>query len=50
MFGMVVCEGIDNIVHVCIGGLIVIGDFDELVFLFSGGICLDIDYMLAFVY
>ena len=37
-------EGIDNIVHARTGGLIVIGDPDELAFLFSGGIKLEIDY------
>src|ERR1700742_3139556 len=36
-------EGIDNIVHARTGGLIVIGDPDELAFLLSGGIKLDID-------
>ena len=40
--GTAVREGIDNIVHARTGGLIVIGDPDELAFLFSGGIKLDI--------
>src|ERR1039457_4603761 len=43
-------EGIDNIVHARTGGLIVIGDADELAVLFSGGIKLDIDYSPAFLY
>src|SRR4029078_3028630 len=43
-------EGIDNIVHARAGCLIVIGDPDELAFLFSGGIRLDIDYTPALVY
>jgi diadenylate cyclase len=43
-------EGIDNIVDARTGGLIVIGDTDELGFLFSGGIKLDIDYSPAFLY
>ena len=43
-------EGIDNIVDARTGGLIVIGDADELGFLFSGGIKLDIDYSPAFLY
>src|SRR3981081_907068 len=43
-------EGIDNILHARTGGLIVIGDADELAFLFSGGIKLDIDYSPAFLY
>src|ERR1044072_5934348 len=48
--GTAVREGIDNIVHARTGGLIVIGDPDELAFLFSGGIKLDIDYTPAMVY
>jgi diadenylate cyclase len=48
--GSVVREGIDNIVHARTGGLLVIGDPDELAFLFSGGIKLDIDYSPALVY
>src|ERR1700749_4792623 len=48
--GTALREGIDNIVHARTGGLIVIGDPDELAFLFSGGIRLDIDYPPALVY
>src|ERR671914_71530 len=48
--GTAVREGIDNIVHARTGGLIVIGDPDELAFLFSGGIKLDIDYSPAMMY
>src|SRR5215813_3878614 len=48
--GTALREGIDNIVHARTGGLIVIGDPDELAFLFSGGIRLDIDYTPAMVY
>ena len=48
--GTAVREGIDNIVHARTGGLIVIGDPDELSFLFSGGIKLDIDYTPALLY
>ena len=48
--GTAVREGIDNIVHARTGGLIIIGDPDELAFLFSGGIRLDIDYTPALVY
>src|SRR3954467_12668243 len=48
--GTAVREGIDNIVHARTGGLLVIGDPDELAFLFSGGIKLDIDYTPAMVY
>jgi diadenylate cyclase len=43
-------EGIDNILHAHTGGLIVIGDADELAFLFSGGIRLEHDYSPAFLY
>src|SRR3954452_16517674 len=48
--GSAVREGIDNSVHARTGGLIVIGDTDELAFLFSGGIKLDIDYSPALLY
>src|SRR4051812_49848571 len=48
--GTAVREGIDNIVNAHTGGLIVIGDPDELSFLFSGGIKLDIDYTPAILY
>ncbi|MEA2282623.1 MAG: diadenylate cyclase, partial [Solirubrobacteraceae bacterium] len=48
--GTAVREGIDNIVHARTGGLIVIGDPDELSFLFSGGIKLDIDYSASILY
>jgi diadenylate cyclase len=48
--GTALREGIDNILHARTGGLIVIGDSDELAFLFSGGIKLDIDYSPAFLY
>jgi diadenylate cyclase len=43
-------EGIDNIVHARTGGLIVIADADDVSFLFSGGIRLDIDYTPALLY
>src|ERR687885_340707 len=48
--GTAVREGIDNIVQAHTGGLIVIGDPDELAFLFSGGIKLDIDYSASILY
>ena len=41
--GTLLREGIDNIVDARTGGLIMIGDVDELGFLFSGGIQLEID-------
>jgi diadenylate cyclase len=43
-------EGIDNIVHARTGGLILIADADEVSFLFSGGIKLDVDYTPALLY
>jgi diadenylate cyclase len=43
-------EGIDNIVDARTGALIVIGDVDELGFMFSGGIKLDVDYSPTFLY
>src|SRR5881227_1812888 len=48
--GTALREGIDSIVHARTGGLIVIGDPDELSFLFSGGIKLDVDYTPALLY
>src|SRR4051812_32773901 len=48
--GTAMREGIDNIVHARTGGLIITGDPDELSFLFSGGIKLDIDYTPAILY
>jgi diadenylate cyclase len=43
-------EGIDNIVHSRTGALILIAEADEVSFLFSGGIKLDIDYTPALLY
>ena len=48
--GTALREGIDNILHARTGGLLVIGEPDELTFLYSGGIRLDIDYTPALVY
>jgi diadenylate cyclase len=48
--GTALREGIDNIVHARTGGLLVIGDQEELSLLFSGGIRLDIDYTPALLY
>src|SRR5919109_4224732 len=48
--GTALREGVDNILHARTGGLIVIGDADELAFLFSGGIKLDLDYSPALLY
>ncbi len=48
--GTALREGIDNILHAHTGGLIVIGDPDELAFMFSGGFKLDLDYSPAQMY
>src|SRR5213596_3025815 len=48
--GTALREGIDNILHAHTGGLIIIGDPEELSFLFSGGIKLELDYTPAFLY
>jgi diadenylate cyclase len=48
--GTALREGIDNIVHAKTGGMIVIGETEDLAFLFSGGIKLDIDYTPALLY
>ncbi len=39
--GTALREGIDNIVHARTGGLVVIGEPDDLAFMLSGGIKLD---------
>ena len=43
-------EGIDNIVHARTGGLILVGDPEEVSFMFSGGIKLGVDYSPALLY
>ncbi len=48
--GTALREGIDNVVDAKTGGLIVIGDPDELGHLFSGGIRVDIDYGSQYLY
>lgn len=48
--GTALREGIDSILHARTGGLIVIGEPEDLSFLNSGGIKLDIDYLPAFLY
>src|SRR5215218_8466114 len=48
--GTALREGIDHILHAQTGGLILIGDPDELAFLYSGGIKLDVDYSPALLY
>jgi len=48
--GTALREGIDNIVQARTGALLVIGDTEELSFLFSGGIKLEVDYTPALLY
>jgi diadenylate cyclase len=48
--GSALREGIDSIVHARTGGMVVIGEPDDLSFMFSGGIKLDIDYTPALLY
>ncbi|MBO9531470.1 MAG: DNA integrity scanning diadenylate cyclase DisA, partial [Solirubrobacteraceae bacterium] len=48
--GTALREGIDNIVHAKTGALVIVADPDEVSFLFSGGIKLDLDYSPAMVY
>src|SRR5918912_3663694 len=48
--GTALREGLDHILHARTGGLIVIGDPDELSFMYSGGIRLDVDYSPALLY
>jgi diadenylate cyclase len=43
-------EGIDNIIHARTGGLIVVAEADEVSFLFSGGLRLDVDYTPGLLY
>jgi diadenylate cyclase len=43
-------EGIDNIIHSRTGGLILIAEADDVSFLFSGGIRLDVDYTPGLLY
>src|SRR4051794_7713778 len=43
-------EGIDNIVHSRSGGLIIIGDPEDISFLFSWGMKLDLDYTPSALY
>src|SRR6195256_4258774 len=48
--GTALREGIDSIVHAGTGRLVLIGEHDEISFLFSGGIKLDVDYTPALLY
>ena len=48
--GTTLREGIDNVIHASTGGLIVIGEVEEISFLFSGGLKLDVDYTPGLIY
>jgi diadenylate cyclase len=48
--GTALREGLDNIVHASTGGLVVVGDPEDISHLLSGGIKLDIDYTPAMLY
>ena len=48
--GTALREGIDNIVHSRTGGLILIGDPEDVSFLFSGGLSIEVDYTPALLY
>jgi diadenylate cyclase len=48
--GTAVREGIEHILHAHTGALICIGDSDELSFLYSGGVKLEVDYAPAMLY
>jgi len=48
--GTAVREGLDHILAAGTGALILIGDGEELSFLYSGGLRLDVDYSPAFLY
>ena len=48
--GTTLREGIDNVIHASTGALIVIGEPEEISFLFSGGLSLDVDYTPGVLY
>jgi diadenylate cyclase len=48
--GTALREGLEDILHARTGGLIVIADPDELSFLFSGGIKIDVEYTPPLLY
>src|SRR4051794_518262 len=48
--GTALREGLDNILHARTGGLIIIGEPEDLSFLFSGGIKLEVDYTPPLLY
>jgi diadenylate cyclase len=48
--GTALREGVDNIIYARTGGLIVLGEPDEISFLLSGGLRIDVDYSPALLY
>ncbi len=48
--GTTLREGIDNIINASTGALVVIGEPEEISFLFSGGLSLDVDYTPGLLY
>ncbi len=48
--GTALREGVDNVIHASTGALIVIGEPDEISFLFCGGLKLDVDYTPQLLY
>ncbi len=48
--GTALREGVDNIIYARTGGLLVLGEPDEISFLFSGGLKLDVEYSPAVLY
>ncbi len=48
--GTALREGVDNVINASTGALIVIGDPEEIAFLFSGGLKLDVEYTPQLLY
>jgi len=48
--GTALREGVENIIHASTGALIVIGELEEISFMFSGGLKLDVDYTPQLLY
>ncbi len=48
--GTALRDGVDNVINASTGGLIVIGEPEEISFLFSGGLKLDVDYTPQLLY
>ena len=48
--GTALREGLDNIIDASTGALVLIGDLDEISFLFSGGLKLDVEYSPQLLY